>query len=327
MREALERMTRIRDRIRVLTCPGAMGEDAVRAAGFEPTLIAQEPVQETSNRDTREAARLMKEGGVDLLCFAGGDGTARDIQLGVGQGCVCLGIPAGVKIHSAAFSHNPRNGGDLAADFLTGRVGRTRSCEVMDIDEREYRRGALSARLFGYLTVPDEVRRLQGQKTRSPAGEHAERRSVAAEIAARMDRETTYVLGPGTTTEAVLAEIGLHGTLLGVDVVRDGNLVGWDVNEAGLLALNPPAGIRIVLTPVGGQGFILGRGNQQISPRVLSGFDRQQLWLISTPGKLASLHGASLRIDTGSAELDRRFSGYYRVITGRGEEAVYPVAP
>jgi predicted polyphosphate/ATP-dependent NAD kinase len=197
----------------------------------------------------------------------------------------------------------------------------------MDIDETEYRKGNITARLCGYLKVPYESMRLQGGKTRSTVEEKAEQQAIAAEVADRMDGETTYILGPGTTTEAVLSYLGLEGTLLGIDVVRDRRLVARDVNETGLKALNPPGEIRVILTPVGGQGFILGRGNQQISPRVLSGCERRHMWIISTQGKLASLHSASLRIDTGDAELDRRLSGYYRVITGRDVEAVYRVAP
>jgi predicted polyphosphate/ATP-dependent NAD kinase len=326
-REALRRIVRWERQIRILTCPGAMGEEAARAEGFEPELIGEELPGETSARDTQEAARSMLDHGVDLLCFAGGDGTARDIVNSVEQGQVCLGFPAGVKIHSAVFSHNPRSGGDLAADFLLGKVRRTRSCEVMDIDENEYRKGNLSARLCGYLLVPDEIQRLQGQKTRSPAGEQSEQQAVAAEIVARMDRETTYILGPGTTTGAVLKAMGLEGTLLGVDVLRDQKIVGKDVDEAQLLSLNPPAETRLIITPVGGQGFILGRGNQQISPQVLSMFEKQHIWIVSTQQKLSSLHSASLRLDTGDAELDLRLSGYHRVITGRGEEAVYRVTP
>ena len=325
-REALKALVPIRDRFKLLTCPGAMGEEAARSAGLTLSLAASSGNREsTSARDTIEAARAMQEAGADLLMFAGGDGTARDIFTAVGEGLVTIGIPAGVKIHSAVFSVHPQAGGEVAADFLCGRIREVRSCEVMDIDEEEYRKGRLSARLFGYLRVPHARRRLQSQKTRTPVHERHDQEAVAAGVGGLMSGGILYIIGPGTTTRAVLEGMGLGGTLLGVDVVRDGKLVAQDVNESQLLSLIEPGRTRLIVTPIGGQGYILGRGNQQVSPRVLALLEKTDLHIIATPQKIHSLQGAPLRVDTGDPDSDARLSGYHRVTTGFGESVIYRV--
>jgi predicted polyphosphate/ATP-dependent NAD kinase len=324
--EALVMLGGIKNRFRLLTCPGPMGEEAALSAGLYPSLVVPSASHgSTSARDTIEGARALLAAKVDLLLFVGGDGTARDIFTAIGEGAVTLGIPAGVKIHSAVFSVNPGIGGEVAADFLQDRVREIRSCEVMDIDEQEYREGRLSARLFGYLRVPYARLRLQAQKLRSPGHEKRDQEAAAAAVVRSMDRDNQYIIGPGTTTRAVLEEMRLEGTLLGVDVVRDRTLVAQDVNESQLLSLVEPGRTRLIITPIGGQGYILGRGNQQISPRVLVHLERSDISIIATPHKIHSLHSAPLRVDTGNPDLDARLSGYYRVITGFGESVVYEV--
>ena len=326
IQEALAGLVPIRGRFRLLTCPGAMGEEAARCVGLVPSLVYSpgDPAS-TSARDTIEAARALRAAGADLLLFAGGDGTARDIFTAVGEGLVTIGIPAGVKIHSAVFSIHPRAGGEVAVDFLLGRIREVRSCEVMDIDEDEYRDGRLSARLFGYLSVPHARQRLQSQKTRTPAHERHDQEAVASGIAGLMNDDILYIIGPGTTTRVVLEGMGLRGTLLGVDAVRGGKLVAQDVNESQLLSLIAPGRTRLIVTPIGGQGFILGRGNQQVSPRVIASLEKTDLHIIATPHKIHSLHGAPLRVDTGDPESDARLSGYHRVLTGSGESVIYKV--
>jgi predicted polyphosphate/ATP-dependent NAD kinase len=325
-REAIAALVPIRDRFSLLTCPGAMGEEAARSAGLTLSLVAPSGNHaSTSAQDTIEAARAMQEAGADLLMFAGGDGTARDIFTAVGEDLVTIGIPAGVKIHSAVFSIHPQAGGEVAADFLCDRIREVRSCEVMDIDEEEYREGRLSARLFGYLCVPHARRRLQSQKIRTPVHERHDQEAVAAGVAGLMSGGILYIIGPGTTTRSVLEGMGLGGTLLGVDVVRDGRLVAQDVNESQLLSLIEPGRTRLIVTPIGGQGNILGRGNQQVSPRVLASLRKTDLHIIATPHKIHSLQGAPLRVDTGDPDLDARLSGYHRVITGFGESVIYKV--
>jgi predicted polyphosphate/ATP-dependent NAD kinase len=310
-----------------MTCPGEMGEDAARSAGLDPSLaVAVTRGGTTSARDTIEAAQAMREAGVDLLLFAGGDGTARDIFTAVGEEVVTLGIPAGVKVHSAVFSIHPLAGGEVAADLVRGRIREIHSREVMDIDEEEYREGRLSARLYGYLRVPHARERLQSQKTRSPASERYDQEAVAAQVAELVRDGITYIVGPGTTTRAALEAMGLDGTLLGVDVVRDGEIVARDVNESQLLDLSEPGRTRLIVTPIGGQGFVLGRGNQQISPRVMVFLAKSDLHIIATPHKIHSLQGAPLRVDTGDPASDERLSGYHKVITGFREAVIYKVS-
>ena len=132
---ALRQMAHLKDLIEVVTVSGDMGETEARTAGFEPVVLLSTAGDATSSVDTRRAAEEMAAAGVDLLLFAGGDGTARDVYASVGDQQTCLGIPAGCKIHSGVYGVNPRNAGELAALFLSGTVSKTKTAEVMDIDE------------------------------------------------------------------------------------------------------------------------------------------------------------------------------------------------
>jgi predicted polyphosphate/ATP-dependent NAD kinase len=214
----------------------------------------------------------------------------------------------------------------LAASFLKGHVSRLREAEVMDIDEDAFRRGVLSARLHGYLTVPFRRSLVQGLKAASSPTEEASQRAIAAEIVGRMERECLYILGPGTTTRAIASHLGLTKTLLGVDVVRDREMVAADAGESELLQLLHNAEARIVVTPIGGQGFILGRGNQQISPQVIRQVGRECTIVVSTPEKIQALRGQPLLVDTGDRSVDEMLSGYVRVVTGYAEEMLYRVS-
>jgi predicted polyphosphate/ATP-dependent NAD kinase len=329
--QALERIKPIDD-LEIVTCPGEMGEDAARACGFEPTVIGSITLGETTPEDTRSAAREMRRLNVDLLLFAGGDGTARDIYNAVGDGVPALGIPAGVKIHSAVFATNPINAGDLAALVLQGRVSSLREAEVMDIDEDAFRRGVVSAKLYGYLKVPFQRRLVQGLKTPSSPGEAASMRAIAYDVVGKMEDDCLYIIGPGTTTRAITSRLGLNKTLIGVDAVLGGELVAADVNESQLLKLVEGRRARIIVTPIGGQGCIFGRGNQQISPQVIrkvmaSGDrPRDRIVVVSTLDKIHALGGRPLWVDTGDREVDRMLSGYVKVVTGYDERIVYKVA-
>jgi len=311
--------------VELLTYPGEMGEEVARARGFQPQVLGSIEPGRTTAADTRRAAQEMRREGVDLLLFAGGDGTARDIYDAVGDTLPVLGIPAGVKIHSAAFGTNPRSSGELALLFLQGRTG-LGEAEVMDIDEEALRRGIVSARLYGYLRIPIHPRLAQSLKVPSSPGEGEAMRAIAADVVEGMEEGTLYILGPGTTTRAIAERLGLPKTLIGVDVVRDRRMVALDVNEAQLLSLLEGERARIVVTPIGGQGYILGRGNQQLSPAVLRRVGKENLLVVSTPRKIQSLGGRPLLVDTGDPELDRSLSGYIQVIAGFRERIVYRVS-
>jgi predicted polyphosphate/ATP-dependent NAD kinase len=333
--QALERIKPVDD-LEVITYPGEMGEDAARACGFEPTVIGSIKPGETTLEDTRNAAREMRRLNVNLLLFAGGDGTARDIYNAVGERLPVLGIPAGVKIHSAVFGTNPLNAGDLAVLYLQGKAARLREAEVMDIDEEAFRRGIVSAKLYGYLKVPFQRRLLQGLKTPSSPGEQAAMAAIAADVVSQMEDGWLYIIGPGTTTRAITSRLGLDKTLIGVDVVRGerreergergGRLVATDVNESQLLKLIEGRKAKIVVTPIGGQGYIFGRGNQQISPKVIEKVGKENIIVVSTIGKVHSLGGRPLWVDTGDRAADRMLSGYIRVVTGYNEQIVYRVS-
>ena len=323
--QALERIKAIDD-LEVITYPDEMGEDAARACGFQPTVIGLITPGKTTSEDTKNATREMQQLNVNLLLFAGGDGTARDIYNAIGDGLPVLGIPAGVKIHSAVFGTNPRSAGYLAALYLQGRVSSLREAEVMDVDEEALRQGVVSARLYGYLKIPFERRLLQGLKTPSSPGEQAAMAAIAADVVSNMEDGWLYVIGPGTTTRAITARLGLDKTLIGVDVVAEGKLIATDVNESQLLELIEGRKARIVVTPIGGQGCIFGRGNQQISPKVIKEVGRDNVIIVSTTGKIHSLRGRPLWVDTGDREVDRMLGGYVQVVTGYDERVIYKVA-
>jgi predicted polyphosphate/ATP-dependent NAD kinase len=237
-----------------------MGEDCFAGLGYDVEVLFGSSRTSTSAADTeRCAAELSRR--VDLLLFAGGDGTARDVRATMRDDAVVLGVPAGVKMHSAVFATSPHAAAELAGRFLEARAG-VRDAEVMDLDEDDYREGRVSARLYGYLRVPYDRRLLQGMKTASPLGEEAEVAELGRFAATEMETDTLYLLGPGTTVWAVAAALGLPKTLIGVDAVRAGQLVGRDLNERELLERTRTQRSRIIVTIIGGQGYLFGRGNQ-----------------------------------------------------------------
>lgn len=322
---ALLRIAPHKEQIDVVTYPHEMGEDAAVRCGFEPTVIGSIRKGQTTAEDTRNASREMLDLGVELVLFAGGDGTARDVCSTIGEAVPALGIPSGVKIHSAVFGISPGAAGELAVLYLLGRVRGVREAEVMDVDEEAVRQGIVSARLYGYLKIPFRRSLVQGAKAASSVAEQASVQSIARDVVRCMEEDRLYIIGPGTTTRAIVTQLGLNKTLLGVDVVLNGELVGTDVNESQLLELIEGRSAKIIVTPIGGQGYIFGRGNQQISPAVISKVGRGGVIVVSTAEKINDLGGRPLLVDTGNETVDAMLSGYVRVITGYNEETVYRV--
>lgn len=323
--QALERIKSIED-LELITYPSEMGEDAARACGFEPTVIGSIKQGETTSQDSKNAAQEMQRSKVDLLLFAGGDGTARDIYSAIGEGLPVLGIPAGVKIHSAVFATSPLSAGDLAVSYLQGRVSSLKEAEVMDVDEEAFRQGIVAAKLYGYLKIPFRRRLVQSLKIASSPEEKASLEAIACDIVDRMGDDSLYIIGPGTTTRAITSKLGLNKTLIGVDVVFKGQLVATDVNESQLLNLLEGRKAKIIVTPIGGQGCIFGRGNQQISPEVIKKVGKEHIIVVSTPEKINSLGGRPLWVDTGDRAVDRMLSGYVRVVTGYNEQVICKVS-
>ncbi len=323
--QALAAFAQTGDPVEWITCPGEMGEDVCRGVGLAPLVLSSIRGRETTGEDTERAAGLLLERGVDLLLFAGGDGTARNVCTAVGNRLVTLGIPAGVKIHSAVYAVTPRDAGELARRFLEGGLRSVREGEVMDIDEESFRQGVVDARLYGYLRVPVEDRYVQRMKAGGVASEAQALAGMAEEVVDSMQESEVLAIGPGTTTRAIMERLGLSSTLLGVDVVCNRRLVARDVSERQLMDLTAGRRVRIVITVIGGQGYILGRGNQQIGPTLLRQVGKEGLLVVATKEKLASLGGRPLLVDTGDEALNRELSGYLRVITGYEDYAIYRV--
>ena len=323
--EALRPLAALSERLELLAYAGEMGEQEAREAGLAPTVLgAARPA--TSAQDTRAAAEAMADREVDLLLFAGGDGTAVDVLEAIGERVPVLGIPAGVKMHSAVFAVTPRSAGELTARLAQDGVRSVRRAEVMDVDEALLRAGSVSARLHGFMNVPDARRHLQSAKARSLGSESVAQEEIAHHLIDHVLGEGTWLVGPGTTTGILLAQLGLEKTLLGVDVVRAGSCVIADADERALIDLLSRHDAGIVVTPVGGQGFLFGRGNQQLSASVIDTVDPERIVVVATEAKIARLAGAPLRVDTGDPALDARLSGYTRIAVGYNREIVYPVA-
>ena len=312
-----------RARPELLCGPGDMGASAAVTAAWESSVVG-DAGPETTADDTRRLARALVESGVDLLLFVGGDGTARDIQTEVGSDVAALGVPAGVKIQSAVFATSPGAAGDIAAQYLGGSR-RTVEREVLDLDEEAYREGRVQPQLHGLMRVP-AGRLLQSRKAPTPASDAAAGESIGAEVEVNLESGRRYVLGPGTTTRAVAYRLGIENTLVGVDGLLAGDggveLAVRDASESDLLTFVAGGPTSIVLTPIGGQGFLFGRGNQPISPAVIRAVGIEHITVLATPTKLAELAGHPLLVDTGDDALDAELSGYIQVITGRGERAV-----
>ena len=314
----------LRGTLEVVTFPREMGETSAREAGFTPKVIGEIHAGSTTAEDTRRAVNKMSALKVDLIFFAGGDGTARDVCSAIPAQFPCLGIPAGVKIHSGVYATNPKHAGELAGMYLKGKA-RLREAEVLDLDEDAYRAGRMSTRLYGTLHVPYRPLLLQNQKAPSPASEARQAEAIAADVVEQMQAGVAYILGPGTTTRAIAQALTVEKTLVGVDVVRDGRLVAKDVTQAQLLNLTETTPARIIVTPIGGQGFLFGRGNQQIGPEVIRKVGRENIIIVSTSDKLRALRLQPLIVDTGDAEVDALLAGYFNVVTGYKERMVYKV--
>jgi predicted polyphosphate/ATP-dependent NAD kinase len=321
--ETLSEIASLGQEIKLYTYPFEMGEQEAREAGFDPVVLGSVTSGQTTAADTRHAARDLASMGVDLLLFVGGDGTARDVHEAIGTSVPCLGIPAGVKIHSSVYAISPRRAAELIKEHLLGRA-RTREMEVMDVDETLFRNGRVSAHLYGYLRVPFERRLLQGAKAVS-SGSGEDLAGLAAHVIDAMDDDTYYVLGPGSTVKAIGDALEIDKTTLGVDVVFRKELMVKDANEEQILDAIDGRRARIVVTAIGGQGFIFGRGNQQISPRVIRRVGKEGIVVVATQGKLLALDGPLL-VDTGDAECDASLCGYVRVITGYDTISIWKVA-
>lgn len=306
-----------------VTGAGPMGADAVHDAGLRPAVVVDTGA-ETSGSDTVNVARRAVQEEVDLIVFVGGDGTARDALAGIGSSEIpMLGIPAGVKMHSAVFALSPKTAASLVAQWRPEHG--VQHAEVADIDEDARRQGLVVSRLHGQALVPNAPARLQGGKLGASVPSLGSTDALATVLETVLDAEAAWVFGPGGTTAGVATALGIESSLLGVDLVLPGGETKLGVSARDLEALTEGLRTQVVLSPIGGQGFLLGRGNQQISPKVLARVAKPDLIVVATSGKLAQLGGAPLLIDTGDSEQDARLSGYARVHTGPNDTAMLRV--
>ena len=308
---------RNKDMITLFVAPGKMGERYVKGGDISFTVIGMVG-EDTSTEDTKRISEEMVSNGVDLLVFVGGDGTARDIYDAISSRIPVVAVPAGVKVFSSVFAVSARAAAEMVDAFVEG-TGVAEE-EVLDIDENAFREGRLASRLYGYLLVPSVKKLLQGGKEASgTSGSSVEsKKEIARYIVEEMDKRILYLLGPGTTLMAIADELGVPKTLLGIDAIFDGKLVGTDLNEKGILKLfDKYEKKKVILTPIGGNGFILGRGSKQFTPEVIQQVGRENIMVVGTRDKVTRLD--CLRVDTGDFEVDELLSGYTEVTVGYRE--------
>ena len=325
---ALRRLNTQRGGLAILAAGGAMGASVAAEAGLLCQVVT-EPSGATSATDTTNAVRAIMAAQADLILFAGGDGTARDIYALAGETVPILGIPSGVKMQSAVFATSPEASGDLVAAILAlpdrSRV-QYRPSEVMDIDEEALRQGAISPRLFGYAKVPYVARLLQNAKVRNHGIDEAALDSAARRMAGEMEPNAIYAIGPGRSAKRIVSALDLSGSLLGTDLVAGGRLIARDANERAILDAARGRKLWIIVGVIGGQGHVFGRGNQELSPAVIRLAGRDGITIIASQQKLLALEDKRLLVDTGDLALDRELAGYWRVVVGPQEDMVMQVA-
>ena len=335
MEKALEVILPFKDRFEVITASGAMGETLARQMGFSVRVVYQAPVQTTAN-DTRAVVSALCSESLDLLLFAGGDGTARDVYSVVDDDefnrrpLPVLGVPAGVKIHSGVYGITPHAAGMVVKMLLEGELVSLMHADVMDIDEVAFRQGTVRAKRFGEMLVPAEPRYIQAVKMGGKEVDELVLADIAADVIDAMEEEL-YIMGSGSTVGAVMESLYLENTLLGVDLIQDKQLIGADLTAAELLkrtdnALNNGQAVKLVITLIGGQGHILGRGNQQLSPALIRRVGKENIIILATKTKLKALEGRPLIVDSGDPELDSALCGYYKITTGYHDYVMYQVA-
>jgi predicted polyphosphate/ATP-dependent NAD kinase len=319
-REALSYLEKLD--VEWFTWGGKMGEKLLKELDYDFKLLGEPEKDETSPEDTNSAAREMLESDMDLIIFVGGDGTAVDILEVVDGDVPIMGIPSGVKMYSAVFTSTPRAASKLIRDFVRGEAPVSER-EVMDIDEEAYREGVLAADLKGYAMTPYESALVLSEKqATSMPDEGIMKESIADRIVEEMKPDALYIMGPGSTVKTITDQLGLEKTLLGVDLLKDKKVIAKDVDEQTILE-NLEEENFIIVSPLGGQGSVLGRGNQQISSIVVNEVGLSNIIIIATPIKLQGLK--NLAVDTGDPEIDEKLRGYQRVITGRHESKLIKV--
>jgi predicted polyphosphate/ATP-dependent NAD kinase len=326
--------------IKVYTASGLMGEQCATDLGFNVEVLYQSKDNQTSSDDTELAVKALIAHGVDIILFAGGDGTARNIANVVtndelAQHVPVLGIPAGCKIHSGVYAITPKAAGRIIELMITKELVTLTSGDVMDIDESLFRQGIVKAKRYSEMQIPSELRYVQAVKSGGKESDELVLQDIAANVIEEINEydDRQFIIGSGSTTAFLMEELALENTLLGVDIVVEHELIAKDVTEAALFSSIESFNGRskLVITLIGGQGHIFGRGNQQLSPRVIRAIIEQtggkdNIIIIATKAKLAALTNKPLISDTGDSVLDQLLSGYMPITTGYKDHVLYPVA-
>ena len=326
-RIALDVLSDYKNNIKIITASGEMGEQTSRELGFDTDVVYQPLAEQTEAQDSINAAQAILQHKVDILLFAGGDGTARNIHDVVGNQVPVLGIPAGCKIHSGVYAITPKSAGRVVAMLINGDIVSIDEAEVKDIDENLFREGRVQARYYGEMRVPTELRYVQAVKMGGKESQELVLADIAAHVIDVMqdNPDDIFVMGSGSTVDAIMQELGLDNTLLGVDIVKDQQLLHSDATEQDILEYLDNDKAKLVITLIGGQGHLLGRGNQQLSPRVISLIGRENILLVATKSKLQSLDGRPLISDSGDTQTDTNLAGLMPVITGYKDQVLYPL--
>lgn len=322
---ALEQLLAIKDKVKFYTYAGNMGEELLNELGFKAFVIGDKK-ERTDYHDTEVAAKKLLDEGIELLIFAGGDGTARNIFNIVGDQIPVIGIPTGVKIHSAVYANHPRSAGELALKYIAEDLD-IREAEVMDIDEEAFRKGHVSAKLYGYMKIPYEENLMQNQKAGGLAPEEEVLQGIAERIVEMMEDEpnTHFIIGSGTTIRPIMDLLNLPNTLLGIDIVKNKQLIDQDLSEQAIIDIIKGYKAKIIVSVIGGQGYIFGRGNQQLSGEVIKLVGKENIIIVATKEKLNSLGSQPLLVDTGDEEANKIFNGYMKVIINYSTESMAKV--
>lgn len=327
MSRALGVLKPYRQDIEIFCFSGDMGGDIATSLGFKTHILGSAMSEPSEAADTCAAATKLMENAIDLILFAGGDGTARLIADVVGLRQPVLGVPSGVKMHSGVYAISPEAAGEIVKQLLSGQLVNVAERDVKDIDEEAFRNGQVRARFYGSLLVPENSQFLQQVKNAGTERDELAQLDVAQEMIQQLEPEVLYLVGPGSTTQVFLQEVGLEGSLLGVDLMLDHQLIAQDLSAAQILdAINQFDGaIKMIITAIGGQGHIFGRGNQQLTPEIIRRIGKENIFIIAARGKMLALSGRPLLVDTNDPELDNALRGYMRVITGYNESIMYPI--
>lgn len=309
----------------VFTVGGEMGQSICESLSIKAEIVYQPLNKNTTAEDTETAAQIMSEMNLDLILFAGGDGTARNICASVKDGATVLGVPAGCKIHSGVYAITPKAAGRIVKMMVEGELLSLHEADVMDIDETLFRQGIVKAKRYGELNIPAELRYVQNVKMGGKESDELVLQDIAAHVIEDMESDELYVMGSGSTVAFMMEELGCDNTLLGVDIVQDHEVIAHDVTAQQLLSITQNKKTKLVITLIGGQGHIFGRGNQQLSPEFIKRIGRENIIVVATKTKLKALNGRPLVADTGDSDLDKALSGPIEVVTGYHDKVIYPV--